>query len=118
MKSKNTHKNVTATVFVFLNAKEKKYVGVCLELDIVETDKDKVVLAKRMKEHVQAYVEYVCTKKLDENLLNRPAPDEYWKMFFRYVHSLQELQNIPSRRVFEQAPEATVETFELVPARA
>ncbi len=111
-KTHNTHQRGVVTVFLY--RKGKKYLGVCLELDIVDEDSDRIALMVRMREMVQSYVEYVCSRHLDESLLNRPAPAKYWKMFFKHLYSLQELEKKYPFRVFPQAEEASIETLPLL----
>lgn len=83
---KNTKFQGAATVFLY--REKDRYIGVCLEFDIIDEDKDKDQLFERMKDRVDSFVKYVQKKDLDENLLNRPAPIKYWKKFDQLTKSL------------------------------
>ncbi len=110
MKTNNTHNSGTATVFFY--QKGKKYIGVCLQFDLVDEDTDLDQLKVRMKEKVDSYIKYVCSNKKDVKLLNRPAPDVYWKEFFEFVHTLQELEKqIRFRTQSSKQKSVSVEMF-------
>ncbi len=112
IKINNTLHRGTVTVFLF--PKGKKYIGVCLELDIVDEDTNIEELKTRIRERVDSYIDYVCDNKKDGALLNRPAPDEYWKKFFTYIRYLQELEKKASfRNHFDQPTEGVIETLPL-----
>lgn len=74
---------------IFFYPKGDRYVGVCLELDIVDDSKDFPELRERMVRNVAAYVSHVVGSGLDQSLLNRPAPKEYWEMFSNYINQIQ-----------------------------
>ena len=65
-----------------------KYVGVCLTLDIVEEGKDSIKLMESIREAAAGHVLLVIKKKLSDDLLNRPAPNEYWDKYFRALEEL------------------------------
>lgn len=67
-----------------------KYIGVCLTLDIVEEGKDPAKLMESIREAAVAHVELVIKKKLSDELLNRPAPDEYWERYFKAIEYRQQ----------------------------
>ncbi len=80
---KNTKKLGQATVFIYPEG--KNFTGVCLELGIIEEHKNPDVLRHNMREAVEGYVESVVKNNLSEDLLNRPAPKEYWNNFSNYL---------------------------------
>lgn len=80
---KNSKQHGAATVFVYPN--KEKYIGVCLELDLIDEDRNKEVLVDRMKQRIQSYVCYVHKKDHDDTLLNRPAPKKYWDKFYQFL---------------------------------
>jgi len=85
---------------IFKKAGEKYYTGVCLDLDIVEQDKNPVTLRKSLEEAAQGYLEAINIKNLNDELLNKPAPKEYWNILIdleKYFHLLH--QNHPATRV-------------------
>lgn len=108
MKTATSNQEISLTIFLY--AKGKKYIGVCLELDIIDEDIDLDVLKNRMRERVESYVTYVSEKKKNVNLLNRPAPKEYWEEFFKYLQSLQDRKG----RTHSSPKEASVESFPLL----
>jgi hypothetical protein len=60
------------------------YIGVCLDLDIIEEAKTKKEVTEQIKEATEGYIINVCKNNLDDSLLNRPAPEKYWKIFKEY----------------------------------
>lgn len=73
----------------FLVYPEKdKYVGVCLTLDIVEEGSDPNRLIESLREAARGHVLLVLKKNLSDDLLNRPAPDEYWAKYFEALEAL------------------------------
>lgn len=84
----NTKSEGVATVFLY--RKDSKFIGVCLELDIVDDGSDFDELRQRMRQNVESYIRYVCSKDADESLLNRPAPKEYWDMFSDLLSELKQ----------------------------
>jgi hypothetical protein len=85
---KNSKHFGEATVFIYPG--KDKYIGVCLELDLVDEDKDKDVLAERMKQRLESYVSYIHEKGFDDKLLNRPAPKKYWNKFYQFLELMRE----------------------------
>ncbi|MEK7620584.1 MAG: hypothetical protein AAB413_05100 [Patescibacteria group bacterium] len=80
---RNTKKSGQVRVFTF--KKGKKYISVCLELDIVKEGSDPEELSREMMESVSGHIETVCKANLDDALLNRPAPDVYWKTYSKFL---------------------------------
>jgi len=78
---------------IFFYPKGDRYIGVCLELDIVDDSKSFPELRERMVRNVTAYVNHVVGGGLDQSLLNRPAPKEYWEMFRKYISQIQKPSN-------------------------
>lgn len=64
------------------------YVGVCLTFDIVEEGSNPVELMNSIKEAAGLHLETVTKNNLPDELLNRYAPEEYWK---KYFESLQKI---------------------------
>lgn len=70
----------------FLVYPEKgKYIGVCLTLDIIEEGNDPAKLMESIREAAVGHVRLVMKKKLSDELLNRPALDEYWERYFKAI---------------------------------
>ena len=91
----NTRQNGTYTLFVYRSG--SRYIGVCLELDIVDDGTDRDELTARMKKSMESYVHYVCSnKRFDPSLLNRPAPKKYWQRVSKYLESARIQATPPS----------------------
>jgi len=85
---KNSNQLGSATVFIYPS--KDRYIGVCLELDLVDEDKNRDVLNERMKKRVNSYIAYIHKKNYDDTLLNRPAPKKYWNKFYEYLDLMRE----------------------------
>lgn len=85
---KNTKQSSAATVFIYPD--KDRYIGVCLELDLIDDDRDKDVLAERMKKGVESYIAYIQKRNFDDALLNRPAPKKYWNKFYQFLDGMRE----------------------------
>lgn len=84
MKNMNNLKHLgAATIFIYPS--KDKFIGVCLELDLIDEDRDKEVLRERMKERVRSYINYIERKFFDDSFLNRPAPKKYWNKFYQFL---------------------------------
>lgn len=76
-------------IMEFLFYKEgNKYVGVCLTFDIIEESKDIEMLKESIKEAAFLHLKVVQDKRLSDELLNRYAPIEYWKKYFKFLNYL------------------------------
>lgn len=87
---KNSYKKGIVTLFVY--PENKKFVGVCLELDIVEEGDNLEQVKESLLDAVKTHVKAVTKNKLSEGLLNRPAPKEYWDRFFNYIRSIERMK--------------------------
>ena len=95
----------------FLVYKDKtKYIGVCLTLNIVEEGKDPQKLMASLKEAAIGHILLVARKKLDNNLLNRPAQKKYWNIYFKILKILQSRRPIvsPYQPIISQLPMSSV----------
>ena len=73
----NTYKRGTLRFLIF--KKGKRYVGVCLDLDLVEEADTFKKAESGIFKLAKFHVETVIKKNLGKELLNRPAPEKYWK---------------------------------------
>ena len=73
---KNTNEKGIVEFTIFQEG--KTYVGVCLYFDNVIKRTDYNQLKKDIFTAAQLHVETVKANNLSEDLLNRPAPKEYW----------------------------------------
>jgi len=60
----------------------KRFIGVCLTLNIIEEGKDPRELLKSLEEAAFGHLEVVRKENLSDKLLNRPAPKKYWDKYF------------------------------------
>lgn len=75
-------------VMEFLVYKEgDSFVGVCLTFDIVEEGNDPQKLMESIQEAAMGHLEVVQRLKMTDDLLNRYAPEEYWKKYFAAISS-------------------------------
>ena len=65
------------------------YVGVCLTFDIVEEGTNPIELMRNIKEAAELHLETVIRENLSDNLLNRYAPEEYWKKYFEAAKEIE-----------------------------
>ena len=65
------------------------FVGVCLTFDIVEEGNNPTEVMKSLKEAVELHLETVIRNNMSEELLNRYAPEEYWKKYFETVKGIE-----------------------------
>lgn len=87
---KNTYYRGTLNLFMY--REKNKYIGVCLDLDIVLENSTPQELKEELIDAVQNYVETVIENKLSESLLNKPAPQKYWNKFHKYIRALNDYQ--------------------------
>lgn len=92
---RNTKRQGELTVFSFRQG--KKFVAVCLELDIVKEGTDALALQHDIMESVVGYVHAVCKAGLGDDALNRPAPKLYWDKY-RTLHTAMKPSTVRSPR--------------------
>lgn len=101
-----------ATVFIYPN--KGTYIGVCLEFDLIDDDRDKEILEARMKERVRSYVNYIEKKNFDDSFLNRPAPKRYWNKFYRFLDLMREEEGLsvrPMNKIKRAVPAPSTKDF-------
>lgn len=86
---RNTYRQGSVTLFIF--PENKKFVGVCLELDIVEEADNLESVRENLLDAVKTHVGAVIGNRLSEKFLNRPAPKEYWDKFFSYLKTIEHI---------------------------
>jgi predicted RNase H-like HicB family nuclease len=83
-------------VIQFLIYREKGvsiYTAVCLTFDIVEHGKDIDELKNSIQEAARLHLESVIENKLDDKLLNRSAPQKYWRILFEALETKDKASN-------------------------
>ena len=72
--NKNTKKR--GVVKFFILKREKEYMAICWDFNLVEYGKNQAKLEQSMSEGAKSYLESIRTKKLSDDYLNlRPDPD-------------------------------------------
>ena len=88
--------------FIFLEEKGK-YIGVCLSFDIIEEGKDLNRLIQSVEDAAKLHIRIVMKKNLSDDLLNRYAPEKYWKKYFEALKVL-ERQKVEKKKVESEIP--------------
>ncbi len=86
-RQKNTKEKGVIEFLVY--KEENKYIGVCLTFDIVEEGKNPTELMNSIKEAAHLHLDTVIREKLSDQLLNRYAPEEYWKKYFAAAKEIE-----------------------------
>lgn len=91
----NTYQSGAVTYLIF---KEKdKFVGVCLEFDLeIEANTAKKAM-ELIEDYSLAWHKNIVKKKLPEELLNKPAPKKYWKIFEDIKEKMEKRERIIAR---------------------
>ena len=93
----NTKESGVIEFVIYLE--EGRYIGVCLTFDIVEENTDISILKKSMEEAAFLHLKVVREKNLSDQLLNRPATEEYWDKYYEIKDAIErknaeEIRNI------------------------
>lgn len=90
----------------FIVVKEKNnYVGVCLEFDLVTEDKNPKIVMEKIEDYARGWLKNVVKSKLSEELLNKPAPKKYWKIYEKVLSQGQnKLKAQPESPVHTHTP--------------
>lgn len=88
---KNTKEKGTIQFLVYKSG--KSYVGVCLTFDIVEEGSNPKELTQSIIEAAKLHLETVIKHDLSDDLLNRPAPKEYWDKFYATLREIESQKN-------------------------
>ena len=70
----------------------KNYVGVCLTFNILEEGDNPKELSDSLQEAALLHLEVVRKNNLSDDLLNRYAPEKYWKIYFDSIKEYQKKQ--------------------------
>lgn len=87
------------------------YTAVCLELDIIEQDKNLDVAIMNLQESVRLYIETIVDEKFGEQHLNRPAPEKYWTIMENILLeaiSKKPMRKSPVEQHYSKVPLATI----------
>ena len=93
----NTKHKGVINFLIYRDKGDSHYTAVCLNFDIVERGTDLELLKKSIEEAAALHLESVRENKLDDSLLNRSAPQKYWKKLYEamvaYENMLKEQEN-------------------------
>lgn len=90
---KNTKNKGVVRFFIYKEG--AKYVGVCLDFDIIEEGKDVGKLKRSLLEAAQGHVGTVIKEGMNDKLLNRRAPKKYWKKYEAFLNCLRQKEFSP-----------------------
>jgi len=88
----NTKKQGQLRFIIYRKKQDKHFTGVCLDLDIVEQNKDPEILRKNLEEAAKGYIEAVSKCNLSDELLNKKVPKKYLKIIEDLEEYLSHIQ--------------------------
>jgi len=91
---RQSKKDEKLTLRFFIYPEKDHYVGVCLDLNIVEEGDDLDELKASINEAAEGYVQLMREGKLNkEQLMKMSAPKRYWDKYKNFQTVLKELEN-------------------------
>ena len=69
--------------FLIIRKGKNNFLGVCLTFNIVQEGKNPDKLLESLREAAKLHIQTILEKGLPESLLNRSAPEKYWKLYFK-----------------------------------
>ena len=102
---KNTKKKGNIEYVIYKSGRQ--YVGVCLTFNILEEGVDPEKLKESIQEAALLHLDVVRRNNLSDDLLNRYAPEKYWKIYF---DSIKEYQKRQLNKVFGEVS-TTVDSY-------
>lgn len=84
MKKNLDNKKTQGIARILIYPSKNKYIGVCLDFDIIEEANTKEEVIKQIKEATRGYIINAWKNNLDNSLLNRSAPKKYWEIYKEY----------------------------------
>lgn len=100
----NTKENGVIEFVFYPN--EGRYIGVCLTFDIVEEGTDINKLRNNLEEAAFLHLKVVIDKNLSDELLNRPAPKEYWDKYYEIKQAIEK-KNVEKIKTIQGAETCT-----------
>ena len=82
---KNTKKEGVLRFLIYFEPKDSEFIGICMDLGIIKTGKNPVLVEQDVTEAAMGYVETVCKENLSDKLLNQKPPKEYIEVFNDYI---------------------------------
>ena len=96
----NTYHKGSVTYLVL--EKKDKYIGVCLEFDLEIKAKTLEEAKEQLQDYAHLWLKNAVKNKLPEEVLNRPAPKKYWKIYEEMLK--QDLKKVEA----EKKPSANI----------
>ena len=84
MKKNLDNKKTQGIARILVYSSKNKYIGVCLDFDIIEEADSKAEAVSQIQEATKGYIINILKNNLDNSLLNRPAPEKYWQIYKKY----------------------------------
>lgn len=89
---KNTKESGVVEFLVY--KEDSTFIGVCFTFDLIQEGNDPEKLMEDLHELAKRHLETVRELRWPDELLNRYAPEEYWKKYFEAIKSAE--KPIPS----------------------
>ncbi len=86
----NTKEQGMVHFLIYRDRGDKKYTAVCLDFDIVEVGEDFEALRKSIEEAASLHLESVIMNDSPDKLLNRSAPQQYWKKAYEAMTAYEQ----------------------------
>ena len=102
----NTRNNGRARIFIYKD--NDKFVGVCLEFDLVVCGKTQLITCQLLLEMVKGYVQNAWENNLPDSVLNRPAPKKYWNVYNKFIENQRPNKTFTSSNEIRSARIATL----------
>ena len=84
---RNTKKKGRFIIFIYPKT-PKYFIGVNLTFDLVVEGSNLGKVLEGIKKASLDYIEVICKEKLDDDLLNRRAPEKYWSRFKKHLRKV------------------------------
>lgn len=91
----NTYNSGSINLLI-LEEKKDKYIGVCLEFDLEIEAKTLEKAKEQIVDYTHLWLRNAIKHKLPEEVLNRPAPKKYWKIYKDLVE--QDLKKLEAEK--------------------
>lgn len=82
MNMNNTKEKGIVNFIIYREKGDTHYTAVCLTFDIIEHGTELEELRQSIEEAARLHLESVVKNNLDDKLLNRSAPQKYWKILY------------------------------------
>lgn len=93
----NTKQNGEINFVIYRDTGVSHYTAVCLDFDIVEHGTDLKQLKKSIEDAAKLHLQSVIESNLDATLLNRSAPQKYWKKLYEAMTAYENLAQSKSK---------------------